>query len=338
MRKARTVNELYRYKSLYSSEDMFSPPSERLPHVLRFELTTGCGWGRCTYCCGFDGIPYHAKSFGEYKAHVDGVFERVGKKTALAKRLRRLFIGGGNALEVGVAELAKAIDYTDGAFLQHTGDVPARVAVYGRTSSINKIGVGGFGEVLGSGAYLDLIYWGVESGSNRVLRYVRKGCNQDAILEAGSILLNAGIGVSVMIMPGLGGMRFYDEHIEQTAKVLGEIQPRFITFMGVNPPPGSAYARIMACEEKEGKNRPLTDIELAQQMAEMIRQMPVFNTKAGCFEPKIDAVGHNPVTFGSVDIVGDADKDKKMLLTEMSLRINRMKKVKLDTCKRRQIK
>lgn len=43
-RKVRTLKGLYSDRELFSSQDMFSPPSERLSHVIRFELTTGCNW------------------------------------------------------------------------------------------------------------------------------------------------------------------------------------------------------------------------------------------------------------------------------------------------------
>jgi hypothetical protein len=69
--RVASVDELYADRTLYTSKDMFSPPSERLPHVIRFELTEGCDWGKCTYCGGFDGVKFREKSLEDYKAHVD---------------------------------------------------------------------------------------------------------------------------------------------------------------------------------------------------------------------------------------------------------------------------
>ena len=92
-RKVRKVDQLYQDRELYSSPDMFSPPAERLPHVIRFELTTGCNWGRCSYCGGFDGIEYRVKTADEYREHVDQVWKRIGKRTRLAEDLGRIFIG-----------------------------------------------------------------------------------------------------------------------------------------------------------------------------------------------------------------------------------------------------
>ena len=309
-RKVRKVDQLYQDRELYSSPDMFSPPAERLPHVIRFELTTGCNWGRCSYCGWFDGIEYRVKTADEYREHVDQVWKRIGKRTRLAEDLGRIFIGGGNALAVEITQLSNAIMYTGEQFMEFTGDPPGRIAIYGRTDSIRKKGANGLGRLFNEDGNfgLDLIYWGVESGSTAVLRYVQKGCTQDEILRAAETLNNTSVGASVMIMPGLGGIKYNDRHVRDTARVLGEIRPKFLTFMGVNPSPKSAYARQLATEEKEGKNRPLTNIELGEQMIQIINEMPTFDTKVGCFDCDVDQVGHNPLTFDAVDISHRLDK------------------------------
>lgn len=311
-RKVRNVNQLYPDKELYSSLDMFSPPAERFHDVIRFELTTGCNWGRCTYCGGLDGVRYRVKTADEYRKHVDQIWERIGKRTALAEDLSRIFIGGGNALEVGTSKLFNAIIYTGEQFMKFTGESPRRIAIYGRTDSIRKKGKGGIERLFNEDSKfgLDLVYWGVESGSTAVLRYVKKGCTQDGILRAAETLNGTGLGASVMIMPGLGGIKYSDRHVRDTARVLGEIRPKFLTFMGVNPSPKSAYARQLATEKKEGKNRPLTNKELAEQMIWIIEEMPASDTKVGCFDCEDDKISHNPLTFDNADISYKEDKDR----------------------------
>jgi len=159
----RNIKELYKDRNLYSSPDMFSPPSERLPHVIRFELTKGCNWGKCTFCGGYDGVRFFKKSLHEYKEHVDEVWRRVGWRSRLARSLGRAFIGGGNALLVGTEELCKVIRYTVDQFAENTGECPRRVSLYGRTKDILRHGKKGLVR-LNHDAPL-LIYWGIESGS-----------------------------------------------------------------------------------------------------------------------------------------------------------------------------
>jgi radical SAM superfamily enzyme YgiQ (UPF0313 family) len=161
------------------------------------------------------------------------------------------------------------------------------------------------------GLGLNLVYWGVESGSTKVLEYVNKGCTGEEILEAGRKLGKGGIDTSVMIMPGLGGIRYYRDHVKGTAKALSAIRPQFITFMGVNPSPNSPYYKRMQEEMEEGTNRPLRKRELAEQMFEIIKKMSGFPTKIGCFDTSIDQVGFNPFPFGTIDIPSYFSKGSK---------------------------
>src|SRR5271157_2624411 len=81
---------------LYTSDESSFPPAEGLPHVVQFEVTAGCKHNRCTYCTLFKGVKFHQKDFGEYKKHVDGVWDgirRLESPSAL-NRLERIFIGG----------------------------------------------------------------------------------------------------------------------------------------------------------------------------------------------------------------------------------------------------
>lgn len=315
----KSLDELYEDKQLYSSPNMFSPPSERLSHVIRFELTKGCNWGRCTYCGGYDGVRHSTKSLDTYKRHVDEVWNRIGNRSELARSLGRIFIGGGNALLVDTDTLQEAIQYSTDKFKEYVGAYPRRIALYGRTQDIIRQGKKGLRKLRYHNKWkfftndpppsaLSLIYWGVESGSSDVLSYVRKGCTEKELKEAAKILRSVPIDVSVMIMPGLGGIRFYDEHVKCTARVLGKIRPRFLTFMGINPAQNSPYSKTMAREQNEGTNRPLTEKELAYQMTDIIEQMPIFETKIGCFDSNVDAVGYNPIHFGSYSIYNSNHK------------------------------
>jgi radical SAM superfamily enzyme YgiQ (UPF0313 family) len=327
--RVTSVSELYQDSELYSSPDMFSPPSERLPHVIRFELTKGCGWGRCTYCGGYDGIPHEIKPLQDYRDHVDEVWDRIGNRSELALSLRRIFMGGGNALEVETEMLDEAIQYTARRFGENTGIHTGRISIYGRTPDILKKGKKGLTFLKnGSGRRrdgLDLIYWGVETGSNELLRHVNKGCSKRDVLKASRIVNKTPIKTSVMMMPGLGGSRFNQDHSYDSAVVLGKIKPRFLTFMGINPPLDSKYSRIMESEFEAGENRPLTDKEMANQMVRIIDMMRPFRTKVGCFNCEVDGVGFNPLSFGSFDIY---DKyDKNYLADELQRRVDKLDEV-----------
>lgn len=248
------------------------------------------------------------KTLDEYKNHVKLVIDDISDYDF--SDFNRIFIGSGNALGVETKKLCEAISYTAKEFTVKRGRTPKRIATYGRTKDITGKGARvlqdlkdvafepfeNYGVIYNSSG-LKMIYWGVESGSSDVLRYVNKGCTQEDILEAADAVNRSGIETSVMIMPGLGGMKHYDSHIEGTAKVLGAINPKFLTFMGINPSRESRYYRNMMKEMDTKGNRPLTAKELATQMKEIIANMPAIETSVGCFDNDVDKVGNNPITF-----------------------------------------
>lgn len=321
---ADELSELHSDLDLYSPANQgFVPYAEKLDHVLRLELTKGCDWGACTYCDGYKGTPYSVKDFGEFKDHVDKVWDRIGKKTPLASSLERMFIGAGNGLSVETGLLKKSIEYARKKFVKNTGRnswyYPRRTSVFGRTNDILDKGRKGIEKLEGGNVHcpgLGLIYWGLESGSSEVLDYVNKGSSKEDVLKASEILENETnrrfpniIQTSVMIMPGLGGTKLYEEHVRDTAEVLGRIRPEYVTFLGINPTPCSRYAKNMEKEVIEGTNRPLNDKELSTQMTEIIEKMPAFKTTLGCFNSEVDPVGNNPINFGSVVISHGTHKD-----------------------------
>lgn len=154
---------------------------------------------------------------------------------------------------------------------------------------------------------IGLVYWGMESGSDDVLKYVNKGCTGSDVLSAARFLRSS-IECSVMVMPGLGGINHSESHAYETAKALSRLNPKFLTFMGINPCHSSPYARKMAKEVEDGQNRPLTDREMALQIRDILSYTDSYAlNKVGCFPPEVDGVGCNPFPFGSVDIRGNPE-------------------------------
>ncbi|HEY0633859.1 MAG TPA: radical SAM protein, partial [Gammaproteobacteria bacterium] len=67
---------------------------------------------------------------------------------------------------------------------------------------------------------LTLLYLGIESGADRILRKVSKGATQRGIAEALHKAHDAGVKVSGTVILGLGGTAHWQEHIEGTLALL----------------------------------------------------------------------------------------------------------------------
>ena len=102
-----------------------------------------------------------------------------------------------------------------------------RFTVYGRTRSAARVR-----KLEELRAYclagLDRVHFGLESGSDVVLKLVNKGVTRAEHIEGTLKAKEAGISCSLYIMPGLGGMRWSEEHAYDTADVVTKIAPDYV--------------------------------------------------------------------------------------------------------------
>jgi coproporphyrinogen III oxidase-like Fe-S oxidoreductase len=92
-------------------------------------------------------------------------------------------------------------------------------------------------------AGLSRAYLGVESGSDRVLQFIHKGCSAEQMLLAGQRLVEAGIDLWVTVILGMTGANGeggdWEEHILSTAKMMNEMKPRHLSAMTFAPAKGT---------------------------------------------------------------------------------------------------
>lgn len=287
----------------FSKKPMIPPPSERRFNVVQFELTTGCNHGRCTFCDMYGGPEnYEEKTIEDFRRHVDLVMPYFSKKTTYGYA-SRAFIGAGNALSVDSNKLAQVVEYIHYSFKKTYLEL-SRLSVYGNTLDILKKGWDGmenfkYGDHNSS---KKLIYWGLESGSNEVLKIAGKGYDSNQAVRAGKILQSVGILNSTMIMPGLGGVAYFDKHVEETTRVLNETRPKWITFMGLKIKPNTPYEVWIKRQEKLHENWSLTPSEIVEQTAQIIERLD-FPTKIGIHGDYIhEGFCVNPIPMRSTPI------------------------------------
>lgn len=102
-----------------------------------------------------------------------------------------------------------------------------RFTVYGRTRTAARMRRVEELEAYGK-AGLDRIHYGLESGSDAVLKFMNKGTTKAEHIDAGIKTREAGLSCSVYVMPGLGGTRWSEEHAHETAEVLTKMNPDYV--------------------------------------------------------------------------------------------------------------
>ena len=281
---------------VYFEQGLYRPPSEAASLLLRF--TRNCPWNKCTFCPLYKGRLFSRRSLKEIKADIDAVrsviddVERLrasikGSSQELERKIiSRIFTDPGynhgyrhvarwylsnsgtvflqdaNNLIMSTSELVEALRY-----LKENIPCIRRITSYGRSSTIARKSLEELKEIHDAG--LDRIHIGLESGSDNVLRFVKKGATAAQHIKAGRKVVEAGITLSEYIMPGLGGRTWSREHALETAKVLNEIDPHFIRIRSLRIPKRTPLYEDMV----SGRFHPLTDDEVVKELRLLIESL-----------------------------------------------------------------
>lgn len=183
------------------------PPDQYLSVVL--QATEGCAWNRCTFCGFYRNERYRVKSVAEFVAHARAVRELLGEGVHLR---RSVFLGEANALGVPIARLVAFMDVLRREFPE-LPVVHAFMDAFTTKKEVDELR-------LLAARGLRRVTIGLETGSAELLTFVRKPASPGAVVDTVRRLKSAGIDVSVVILLGLGGVRFFDRHVRETIAVV----------------------------------------------------------------------------------------------------------------------
>lgn len=205
-------------------EPVFRPPSEGRSLIL--QVTNGCSWNNCSFC---EMYTQPQKKFRARKAEeIENEIIKAGRSNI---PFEKVFLADGDAMVLSTRRLKEILT-------QIRTYLPSvkRVSSYCLPRNILKKSVEELIELKLLG--LDLMYVGCESGDNQVLEAVNKGetyqSQKDALLK----IRAAGLRSSVMILLGLGGVALSEQHAVNSAKLMNEVQPDYLSTLVVSFPLG----------------------------------------------------------------------------------------------------
>lgn len=216
---ARLENERKRFRTVYSPVTIL-PPDQYFALVL--QATEGCHWNHCTFCQFYRKTSFRIKSESEFEQHLHAAKDFFGE----AIRLRQsIFLGDANALVLPQSKLLKVMDRINEAFpmsASHSGDrkssgfrgIYSFLDVFTGEKKTEK----DFGQLRERN--LRRVYVGVETGCDELLRFLNKPATAKQTLEVCLAAKEAGLSLGVIILIGIGGIRFWYRHIEQTADLV----------------------------------------------------------------------------------------------------------------------
>lgn len=180
---------------------------------LLIRTTRNCPWNKCGFCVNYKGQKFSIRSTADIKKDIEAAARYFN-----GHRFERCFLQDGDSLAMKTRDLLDVLDFLKAQF-------PALkiVSSYGRSQSIIRKSPQELAEICAAG--LNLLYCGMESGSDAVLQLVNKGVNAAQVVRAGKLAKQAGMQLSEFIILGLGGTELWQEHATATAAALNAIDP-----------------------------------------------------------------------------------------------------------------
>jgi len=235
-------------------EPVFRPPSEG--NSLLIQVTIGCSNNKCTYCDMYRSKSYKERDIFEIKADLK---KSKDYYQSMGQLPHKIFLCDGDALGAAMELLEETLDYINELFPEIR-----RIGVYATAENILEKSQDEL-KLLAS-KKLDIAYLGLESGDDKVLHMIVKGNTAADMLKASLKVKRCGFKLSTIAMLGVGGKKYSKQHVENTAKILGDTSPEFFSFLTTFAVPGTPYHTMV----DRGLIAPLTAVELLKEMHDIL--------------------------------------------------------------------
>ena len=233
---------------------LYRPPSEADSTI--FQVTLGCSFNKCSFCNMYRTKEYVERPWDEIKSEIQ-------MAAKFYPDTRRVFLADGDALNLSKDRMMEILKY-----LRENFPRLERISCYAMPKNILQKKDGDLKEIRAAG--LDMLYVGIESGNDVVLKKVTKGATYKTIVQACQKAKHYGYILSCMVILGLGGKTYTKEHSSDTARILSETAPDYVGALTLHLEKG-IYHEFM---DKFGEPFvPLDDLDVLDELEILIANL-----------------------------------------------------------------
>ncbi|RME28814.1 MAG: radical SAM protein [Deltaproteobacteria bacterium] len=233
---------------------VYRPPSEANSLIL--QATRGCSHNECAFCVAYQQVRFRARPLGQVLEEIDWVGANMSG-------VRRAFLADGDAFVLSSSRLLPILER-----LYEKLPALERVSIYASPQNIAAKSDAELKRLRRAG--LGLLYFGLESGDDDVLRRIRKGATARQMIDQCIRAQEAGFDLSVTVILGLAGPKGSRRHAEATARALDAICPRWASALTLMLAPRKpSYQRVYG----EPDWRPLSPWEALRECRWLIENM-----------------------------------------------------------------
>jgi radical SAM superfamily enzyme YgiQ (UPF0313 family) len=191
---------------------LYRPPSEA--NSVIFQVTLGCSFNKCSFCNMYRTKEYSERPWSEIKAEID-IISKSSPQT------EKVFLADGDALNLSTEKLIQILEYAKEKFPNLK-----RISCYAMPKNLLQKNHDEL--ILLNKRGLKILYIGIETGHDLLLKKITKGATSKSIIEACNKAKKSGFIISCMIILGIGGKKYSIEHIKETGRVISEVSPNFL--------------------------------------------------------------------------------------------------------------
>jgi radical SAM superfamily enzyme YgiQ (UPF0313 family) len=290
----------------FERPDIIRPPSEAGSYFL--PLTAGCSNNRCTFC-NFYGLKLQIRNVENIKKEIDALaaYTQSGIHVVDQPHIvyyvanewdgRKVFLQDGDALVYPYTQLIEVLEYLN----QRFPDLE-RISAYATTQDTLRRSHEELKQL--RKLKLGILYMGVESGDETILKKIDKEATSQQIIEAGRKIKDAGILSSVTIILGLGGVEHSNQHAMATAKILTALDPDYTGALTLTLIPGTP----LYDQAKKGEFNLISPVQSLQELMTIIEN----STFSNCFLSSMHASNYFSVR-------GKLPDNKAKMLAQLNL-------------------
>jgi radical SAM superfamily enzyme YgiQ (UPF0313 family) len=191
---------------------LYRPPSEA--NSIIFQVTLGCSFNKCSFCNMYRTKEYSERPWEEIKSEIDIVSKSF-------PQTERIFLADGDAINLSTEKLVQILDYIKEKFPNLE-----RISCYAMPKNLLQKTPDELTLLNSKG--LDMLYIGIETGNDILLKKITKGATSKSIIDACNRAKKSGFIISCMIILGIGGKKYSMEHMKETARVVSDVSPNFL--------------------------------------------------------------------------------------------------------------